>query len=91
MEKAVIDRIVDRKTAVILVGEDQRQHHHPADELPEGAQEGSWSMVWVEDGKIVSMEMDREETDIVRGRVQQKLDRLRKRGRKTPQTPHYQF
>ncbi len=81
MEKAVIDRIVDRKTAVILVGEDQRQHHHPADELPEGAQEGTWLRVLIEDGKIVSMEVDAGETDEVRRRIQEKMDRLRMKGR----------
>jgi len=69
MEKAVIDRIVDRKTAVILVGEDQRQHHHPANELPEGAQEGTWLRVRIEDGEIVSMEVDAGETDEVRRRI----------------------
>ena len=84
MEKAVIDRIVDWKTAVILVGEDQRQHHLPADELPEGAREGTWLRVRVEDGKIASIEVDPGETDEVRRRIQEKMDRLRTRGRKTP-------
>jgi len=36
IEKAVIGRIVDGKTAVTLVGEDERQHHYRADGLPEG-------------------------------------------------------
>jgi len=84
VEKAVIDRIVDRRIAVILVGEDQRQHHHPANELPQGAQEGTWLRVRIADGKIVSMEIDREETDAVRGRIQQKMEKLRARERKTP-------
>jgi len=84
MEKAVVDRIVDGRTAVILVGEDERQHHHPADELPEGAQEGTWLRVRVEGAKIVSMEVDQEETDIVRRRIKHKMDKLRTRGPKTP-------
>ena len=84
MEKAVVDRIVDAKIAVILVGEDQRQHHHPADDLPEGAHEGTCLRVQIEGGRIVSMEVDQEETDVVRGRIQQKMDKLRARGRKTP-------
>ena len=83
MEKAVVDRIVDGKTAVILVGEDERQHHCPADALPEGAREGTWLRVRVESGKIVSMELDQEETDAVRRRIQKKVDRLRAKGRRT--------
>lgn len=84
MEKAVIDRIVDGKTAVILVGEDERQHHYPADELPEGARDGTWLRVQVESGEIVAIEVDQEETDTVRRRIQEKMDKLRARGRRTP-------
>lgn len=83
MEKAVIDRIVDGKTAVILVGEDERQHHYQADKLPKGAQEGTWLRVRVEDGEIVVIEVDQEETDMVRRRLQEKMDKLRARDRRT--------
>ena len=82
MEKAVIDRIIDGKTAVILVGDDERQHHCRADALPEGAKEGTWLRVRVESGKIVSMEVDEGETDGVRSRIHKKLENLRARGRK---------
>lgn len=84
MEKAVIDRIVDGKTAVILIGEDERQHHYPASKLPEGAGEGTWLRVRVESGKIVSIVVDQEETDTVRRRIQDKLDKLRSRERRSP-------
>ena len=82
MQKAVIDRIVDGRTAVILVGEDERQYHCPADRLPEGAKEGTWLRVEVESGEIVAMEVDQEETDAVRRRIQEKMDKLRARGRR---------
>ena len=82
MDKAVIDRIVDGRTAVILVGEDERQHHCPADRLPEGAKEGTWLRVQVESGSVVAMEVDQEETDEVRRRIQEKMDKLRARGRR---------
>lgn len=42
VENAVIDRIVDGNTALILVGADERQHDYPSDGLPEGAKEGCW-------------------------------------------------
>ena len=83
MEKAVIDRIVDGRTAVILVGEDERQYHCPTDNLPEGAKEGTWLRVHVESGSVVAMEVDQEETDAVRRRIQEKMDRLRAKGRRT--------
>lgn len=83
MEKAVVDRIVDRKTAVILVGEDERQHHYPAGQLPGGAVEGSWLKVQIEGGEIVTVEVDEEGTCNTRRRIQQKMERLRARGRKT--------
>ena len=83
MEKAVVDRIVDGKIAVILVGDDQREHHHPADELPEGAREGTWLRVQVESGSVVAMEVDQEETGATIRRLQEKMNKLRLRGRKT--------
>lgn len=81
MEKAVIDRIVDGKTAIILVGDDERQHHYPAGKLPEGAQEGTCLRVQIENGEILSLEVDQEETDTVRRRIQEKIDKLRARDR----------
>ena len=84
MEKAVIDRIVDGATAVVLVGEDERQYHYPADQLPEGAREGTWLKVRVEDGQLVAMERDEEETAVSRRRIQGKMNELRERGRRSP-------
>ena len=82
MEKAVVDRVVDGKTAVILVGEDERRHHVPADKLPGGAREGSWLRVRVEGGEIVVIDLDQEETDAVRKRIEEKLERLRVRSQR---------
>ena len=84
MEKAVIDRIVDGNTAVILVGEDERQHHYPANKLPDGAREGTWLRVRVESGEIVFVEVDQEETATTGKRIQEKTDKLRARGRRRP-------
>lgn len=81
IEKAVIDRIVDGKTAVILVGENEIQYEYPANKLPEGAKEGSWLRVEVEEDEITTIELDQQETNIVSDRIQSKMDKLRKRGR----------
>lgn len=61
----------------------ERQHHYPADKLPEGAREGTWLRVRVESGKIVAMEVYKEETDMMRRRLQEKMDKLRARDRRT--------
>jgi len=84
MEKAVVDRIVDGQIAVILVGEDERQYHCPTDNLPEGAKEGTWLRVQVESGSVVVMEVDQEATETARRRIQEKVEKLRARGRGTP-------
>ena len=81
IEKAVIDRIVDGKTAVILVGENELQYEYPADKLPQGAKEGSWLKVEIEDKEIIHISLDQQETDLNRKRIKSKMDKLRKRGR----------
>ena len=81
MEKAVVDRITDGKTAVILVGEDERQYLYPAHRLPQGVREGIWLRIRVEDGEIVALDVDQDETDAVRRRVDEKMGQLRARGR----------
>ena len=66
----------------MLVSDDERQHHYPADRLPEGAQEGTWLRVQVKSGEIVFIEVDQEETDTTRKRLQEKMDKLRARDRR---------
>jgi hypothetical protein len=58
VRKAVIDRIVDGKKAVILVGEEEKEHIVAVEELPEQAVEGVGVRLH-ENGKI---EIDEEET-----------------------------
>ncbi|MDX9803868.1 MAG: DUF3006 domain-containing protein [Dehalococcoidales bacterium] len=81
IEKAVIDRIEDGKTAVMLVGEKEIQYEYSADKLPEGANEGSWVKLTIEDGEITGIELDEHETAVMKNRIQSKMDMLRKRGR----------
>lgn len=44
VHRAVVDRVVDG-VAVLLVEPDEREHHLPADGLPDGAGEGAWLLV----------------------------------------------
>lgn len=73
MQKAVIDRIVDGKHAVLLVGEDETEMVLPVKDIPEEAREGTW-VVLHEDGSIV---IDKAETDRVKSRIQDKMALLR--------------
>lgn len=77
--KAVVDRIVDGQTAVLLVGDDEREMPVPVATLPAGAGEGSWLLFHPLDG---SLELDEEETARRRAAIQDKLSRLRRRGRR---------
>jgi hypothetical protein len=44
-DRAVVDRIVDHATAVLLVGPDEREVHVDPDVLPDGATDGTWLVV----------------------------------------------
>lgn len=77
-EKAVVDRIVDGHTAVLLVGEDEREVLVPVEALPEGVGEGAWLRVI---GDPPRFEWDPDETARARERIARKLELLRRRGR----------
>ena len=81
-EKAVVDRIVDRRYAVLLVGEGEVERTIPIGELPTQATEGTWLRVKFDGEQLIEAEIDAEETEQARQRISAKLDRLRQRGRK---------
>ena len=83
MDKAVVDRIVDRRHAVLLVGEDEVEKIVSIAKLPPGAGEGTWLRVEFEGAELVAAEVDAEETARVKARITAKMERLRQRGRKT--------
>jgi len=81
MESAVIDRIVDGRIAVLLVGEKQEQFLFPLEDLPKGAKEGSWLLVRIEEKKLLAAKLDEAKLAEAKKRIEAKLDRLRRRGR----------
>ena len=83
MEKAVVDRIVDKRHAVLLVSENEVEKIVSVDKLPPGAGEGTWLRVEFEGDELVAAEVDAEETAQVKARITAKMERLRQRGRKT--------
>ena len=54
----------------------------PRNELPEGTEAGSVLRVSIEDGRILNPRLDAEDTEQSRQRVDDKMRKLRERGRK---------
>ena len=79
----MVDRIVDKRHAVLLVGESEVEKIVSVDKLPPGAGEGTWLRVEFEGDELVTAEVDAEETARVKARITAKMGRLRQRGRKT--------
>ena len=79
----MVDRIVDKRHAVLLVGENEIEKTVSVDKLPPAAGEGTWLRVEFEGDELVAAEVDAEETARVKARIAAKMERLRQRGRKT--------
>jgi hypothetical protein len=82
-EQAVLDRVVDGQHAVLLVGPEEREQIVLVSDLPDDVHPGMWLQVQFEGDQLVEAAVDIQETERVRERIQKKLARLRKRGRKS--------
>ena len=81
---AVVDRIVDGETAVVLIEADGEQDvieqfDIPVEELPDECGSGSVLSVVIADDEIVEMTFRPEKTQNRRERMQEQFDRLSKR------------
>lgn len=81
-QRAVVDRVEDGRLAVLLVGEEEREVIVPVKGLPEDAAEGVWLWIRLAGDRVVEAAVDQNETNQVRSRVAEKLERLRRRGPK---------
>lgn len=72
MYKAVVDRIVDGKKAVLLVGEKETERIVPLEQLPKGTKEGSWIHI-DENGKFT---LDTSAANRMKQRIEQKKAQL---------------
>ena len=82
-EVAVVDRIVDGVTAVLIVGDPpERELAIARDALPAQVREGHWLAIELEGDRLVSAEIDEQATENARKGVRAKLDELRRRGRR---------
>ncbi|HHU62296.1 MAG: DUF3006 domain-containing protein [Bacillota bacterium] len=84
MKKAVIDRIVDGKIAVLLVGEEQRQLNVPIKDLPSGIREGLWLKILLQDEKVLKVETDLDKTEEMKKRISAKRALLLSRKTRKP-------
>ncbi len=73
--KAVIDRF-EGKTAVLTVGQDERKVEIPLSSLPRACKEGDWLQLELEGEKVLGIEMDPEETNRARKRIEEKMAAL---------------
>ena len=73
-DRAVIDRIVDGTTAVLLIGAQKTELHVPADHLPEGAKDGTWVIL---DLAALIVGIDQDLTDRRREQLTARMDQLR--------------
>jgi len=79
---AVVDRIVDGKTAVLLIEDGDEvidQFDINTEELPEEVDEGGVLTVEVDDNEITAMEYLEDETNSRRQAAQERFDRLSER------------
>lgn len=81
-ERAVVDRIVDDQSAVLIVGDDQREVVVPAGSLPDGAGAGTWLSVTIAGDELADARIDHEATEQARGRIASKMAQLRQRSRR---------
>lgn len=84
MERAVVDRVVDGIHAVLLVGDAETEVVVPLARLPDGAREGTWLRVRFDGPALAEARLDPDETERARARIAAKLERLRRRGRRSP-------
>jgi hypothetical protein len=78
-DRAVIDRIVDDTTAVLLIGPEETEKQVRVEDLPEGAAEGDWLILDVDQDPFTIVDTDTELTDARRAAIDDKLDRIRQR------------
>lgn len=81
--RAVVDRIVDGRYAVLLVEPSEREWVVPLERLPDEAREGVWLRIVCEGNQVIRAVIDAQLTQEAHDRIEAKLNLLRQRGRPT--------
>src|SRR5690625_6325556 len=80
--KAVVEKISE-ETITLLIGEEEREmiiERNP-DLFPKDLKAGEWLELELEEDAILSVRVDKTETDQVKKRIQEKMELLRRRTR----------
>ena len=77
-DRAVLDRVVDAATAVLLVGDNEDEVHLPATALPDGATDGTWLRLDVDTTPPTVLGIDHELTAQRAQDIDGRLARLRR-------------
>lgn len=80
-DRAVLDRVVDGTTAVLLVGPAEDELHLPVGRLPDGAADGTWVILDLRTEPPCIVGIDHELTEARRTDLSSRLDRLRQERR----------
>jgi hypothetical protein len=78
-DRGVIDRIVDGRTAVVLVGPEEDELHVPVDALPDDAEASSWVVLDLEGDPPAVTGVDHDRTEARARDVEDRLARVRAR------------
>lgn len=78
-DRAVIDRIVDGSSAVLLVGPEEHERIVAASMLPEDAREGVWVVVDASTDPVTVIAVDHQRTADRAERIEQQLEQIRER------------
>jgi hypothetical protein len=80
-DRAVIDRIVDGHTAVLLVGDDEIELLLPTDALPDGAADGTWVVLDTSTDPPTVLRIDEQLTWDRFDRLSARLEAIRRKRR----------
>lgn len=81
--KGYLDRFIDNTRAVIIVEEEKRQYTIPNNELPTGAQIGSWLHLKIENNIIKQMTLLDDLTEEKKNQTTDLLTKLRAKNRQS--------
>ena len=77
MYSAYLDRFTDNNLALILVESLQKEYHVSTSSLPTGSSEGSWLLVEIREGTIISLRLDETKTSDMKTDTKNRLQRLK--------------
>ncbi len=77
MYSGYLDRFTDTNDALILVDSLQQQFHVPADLLPAHSAVGTWFSVYIQEHKIIALQIDVDKTQTIAQEVKERMQRLK--------------